>query len=152
MSAAMAGSRRNRWALSFADLMLLLVGYFVLLQASGGQRNDMIASVGQQFGAQAPSPAIDRRNRATRFADIRAHGHRDHRIDAIQIFEARLRKSRTGGDQGREEEKGADHGTGSRTCSAFHDRHEASSVPIPPFLAHCMLMRMICPLPSPLSA
>ncbi|MET0370785.1 MAG: flagellar motor protein [Sphingobium sp.] len=61
MSAGAAGSRRNRWALSFADLTLLLLGYFVLLQASGGHRDEMIASVSRHFGAQAPAPAIELR-------------------------------------------------------------------------------------------
>lgn len=28
-------ARRNRWAVSFADLLLLLLAFFVLLQASG---------------------------------------------------------------------------------------------------------------------
>ncbi|MCC4232840.1 hypothetical protein LL253_09065 [Sphingobium soli] len=33
--------RRNRWAISFADLLLLLLAFFVLLQASGSRRGAM---------------------------------------------------------------------------------------------------------------
>lgn len=44
--------RRVRWAISFADLALLLLGFFVLLQASGQKSRAVIAGVGAQFGAQ----------------------------------------------------------------------------------------------------
>lgn len=58
MSAASSEPRRNRWAISFADLALLLLGFFVLLQASGGRRDAMVAAVGRQFGASRPQPDI----------------------------------------------------------------------------------------------
>lgn len=58
MSGATPGSRRNRWALSFADLALLLLGFFVMLQASGGRRDDMVAAVGRQFGAVRTEPDL----------------------------------------------------------------------------------------------
>jgi len=48
--------RRARLAISFADLALLLLGFFVLLQASGGRREDMLKGIGSQFGAK-PVPA-----------------------------------------------------------------------------------------------
>lgn len=44
--------RRARWAISFADLALLLLGFFVLLQASGHKSRAVIAGVGAQFGAK----------------------------------------------------------------------------------------------------
>lgn len=50
---AHSAARRNRWAVSFADLLLLLLGFFVLLQASGGKRDAMLANVAQQFGGRA---------------------------------------------------------------------------------------------------
>ncbi|HEX7741654.1 MAG TPA: flagellar motor protein MotB [Sphingobium sp.] len=46
-------ARRSRWAISFADLLLLLLGFFVLLQASGQKRDAMLAEVRQQFGGRA---------------------------------------------------------------------------------------------------
>ncbi|GAY23208.1 MULTISPECIES: flagellar motor protein MotB [Sphingobium] len=53
---ALAGARRGRWAISFADLLLLLLGFFVMLQASGQRRDAMLAQVRQQFGGHASSP------------------------------------------------------------------------------------------------
>ena len=53
---ALAGARRGRWAISFADLLLLLLGFFVMLQASGQRRDAMLAQVRQQFGGEASSP------------------------------------------------------------------------------------------------
>jgi flagellar motor protein MotB len=44
--------RRARWATSFADLALLLLGFFVLLQASGSRSAQIISGVGAQFGAR----------------------------------------------------------------------------------------------------
>lgn len=52
MSAA-TEARRSRWAISFADLLLLLLGFFVMLQASGQRRDAMLAEVRQQFGGRA---------------------------------------------------------------------------------------------------
>ncbi|MCI4591561.1 OmpA family protein [Sphingobium sp. BYY-5] len=48
-----ASVRRNRWAVSFADLLLLLLAFFVLLQASGSRRDALLAQVSQQFGGRA---------------------------------------------------------------------------------------------------
>lgn len=49
----LSSARRSRWALSFADLLLLLLGFFVMLQASGQRRDAMLAQVRQQFGGRA---------------------------------------------------------------------------------------------------
>lgn len=66
---ATAAARRNRWAISFADLTLLLLGFFVLLQA-GGQRSDaMLAGVSQQFGGRPLRRAVE-----LRAADLFAPG------------------------------------------------------------------------------
>ena len=51
--AATAHGRRGRWALSFADLTLLLLGFFVLLQASNGRQQEIVGGLAQQFGAPA---------------------------------------------------------------------------------------------------
>lgn len=51
--AATAQGRRGRWALSFADLTLLLLGFFVLLQASNGRQQEIVGGLAQQFGAPA---------------------------------------------------------------------------------------------------
>ncbi|MEZ5656718.1 MAG: flagellar motor protein MotB [Sphingobium sp.] len=48
---AIALGRRNRWAVSFADLALLLLGFFVLLQASNGRQQEVVSGVAEQFGA-----------------------------------------------------------------------------------------------------
>lgn len=42
-----------RWALSFADLCLLLLGFFVLLQARHGDPKDVAAGVRAALGADA---------------------------------------------------------------------------------------------------
>lgn len=54
-------ARRNRWAVSFADLLLLLLGFFVLLQASGARRDTMLAQVSQQFGGRGMRQAVEMR-------------------------------------------------------------------------------------------
>lgn len=47
---------RARWALSFADLSLLMLGFFVLLQASQGTRDEALAGLNTYFaGMQAPN-------------------------------------------------------------------------------------------------
>ncbi len=56
ISSASAPARRNRWAIGFADLLLLLLGFFVLLQASGSGRDAMVAQLSSQFGGR-PAPA-----------------------------------------------------------------------------------------------
>lgn len=52
-------ARRSRWALSFADLLLLLLGFFVMLQASGQRRDAMLAQVRQQFGGRMVSRTLE---------------------------------------------------------------------------------------------
>lgn len=52
-STSIALTRRNRWALSFADLALLLLGFFVLLQASNGRQQEVVRGVAREFGAPA---------------------------------------------------------------------------------------------------
>lgn len=60
-AASTAAARRNRWAISFADLLLLLLGFFVLLQASGGKRDAMLAQMSAQFGGKAAPRGIELR-------------------------------------------------------------------------------------------
>lgn len=49
---------RARWALSFADLCLLLLGFFALLQVNQSSRTQALAGIGSYFGAiQAPQQA-----------------------------------------------------------------------------------------------
>lgn len=61
MIAAASQARRNRWAVSFADLLLLLLGFFILLQASGHKRDAMLAQVRQQFGGRAVAKDMELR-------------------------------------------------------------------------------------------
>ncbi|MDX3909325.1 MAG: flagellar motor protein MotB [Sphingobium sp.] len=49
----MMRARNARWGISFADLALLLLGFFVLLQASGNRSAQVLSGVGAQFGAKA---------------------------------------------------------------------------------------------------
>lgn len=51
-------ARRNRWAVSFADLLLLLLGFFVLLQASGGRRDALLSQISQQFGGRPMTQGV----------------------------------------------------------------------------------------------
>lgn len=59
--AASSAARRNRWAVSFADLLLLLLAFFVLLQASGSRRDALLAQVSQQFGGRAMRQGVELR-------------------------------------------------------------------------------------------
>ena len=61
MIAAASQARRNRWAVSFADLLLLLLSFFILLQASGQKRDAMLAQVRQQFGGRAVAKDMELR-------------------------------------------------------------------------------------------
>lgn len=54
----MNGNKRGRWAMSFADLSLLLLGFFVLLQASGNHGKAVIEGVNAQFGAEKKAAAV----------------------------------------------------------------------------------------------
>ncbi|GLV21775.1 hypothetical protein TomMM35A_16310 [Sphingobium sp. TomMM35A] len=47
--------------MSFADLLLLLLGFFILLQASGQKRDAMLAQVRQQFGGRAVAKDMELR-------------------------------------------------------------------------------------------
>jgi flagellar motor protein MotB len=50
-----------RWAISFADLCLLLLGFFVLLQAGGSRAGEMTDGVREAFGATAAAGRLDLR-------------------------------------------------------------------------------------------
>lgn len=51
----MIRANRTRWAISFADLCLLLLGFFVLLQANQANRDETLAGLNAYFGAiEAP--------------------------------------------------------------------------------------------------
>ena len=70
MAASGAGAgRRNRWAISFADLLLLLLGFFVLLHASGSRRDSMLSQVSRQFGGRPMARTV-----TVRAADLFAPG------------------------------------------------------------------------------
>lgn len=75
-----ATARRNRWAVSFADLLLLLLAFFVLLQASGGRRDALLSQVSQQFGGRPMRQGVE-----LRAADLFAPG------DALLTEAGRLR-------------------------------------------------------------
>jgi len=55
----MTRTGRMRWALSFADLCLLLLGFFVLLQANQATRDRALAGIGTYFGAIETPRRID---------------------------------------------------------------------------------------------
>ncbi len=58
MTSETARVGRARWALSFADLCLLLLGFFVLLQANQATRDQALAGLNAYFaGLQAPHQA-----------------------------------------------------------------------------------------------
>lgn len=61
IAASASAARRNRWAVSFADLLLLLLGFFVLLQASGGRRDALLSQVSQQFGGRPIAQGVELR-------------------------------------------------------------------------------------------
>lgn len=61
MTAAPAQARRNRWAIGFADLLLLLLGFFVLLQASGNRSDAMLAGISRHFGGRPMQDAVELR-------------------------------------------------------------------------------------------
>lgn len=50
---------RARWALSFADLCLLLLGFFALLQANQSTRDQALAGIGSYFGAIQATHQVD---------------------------------------------------------------------------------------------
>lgn len=61
IAASASAARRNRWAVSFADLLLLLLGFFVLLQASGGRRDALLSQMSQQFGGRPMAQGVELR-------------------------------------------------------------------------------------------
>jgi flagellar motor protein MotB len=61
MAERSAERRRSRWAISFADLLLLLLGFFVVLYASGSRRDALLGSVGRQFGGKPMADAVELR-------------------------------------------------------------------------------------------
>jgi len=56
---AAAPGRRARWALSFADLCLLLLAFFVLLQAGEHSKQAALQGVSEYFGAKQKVGRID---------------------------------------------------------------------------------------------
>ncbi|PTD27315.1 flagellar motor protein MotB [Sphingomonas fennica] len=49
----MKAARAPRWAVSFADLCLLLLGFFILLQAQNGRTDGLAAGLRSAFGTAA---------------------------------------------------------------------------------------------------
>lgn len=48
--------RRNRWAISFADLSLLLLGFFILLQVDSRGKGQALDQIGGYFAQRAVVP------------------------------------------------------------------------------------------------
>ncbi|PTQ08149.1 flagellar motor protein [Sphingomonas oleivorans] len=55
----MSAARSPRWALSFADICLLLLGFFVLIQAQAVDRGRLAQGMRQAFGKSAPGPTSE---------------------------------------------------------------------------------------------
>jgi flagellar motor protein MotB len=55
----MSRAARARWAISFADLSLLLLGFFVLLQANQATRDQALAGLNAYFGALRAPLRVD---------------------------------------------------------------------------------------------
>ncbi len=90
-ASSLAAAPRNRWAISFADLLLLLLAFFVLLQASGARRDAMLAQVAQQFGGRAMRPGVE-----LRAADLFVPG------EALLSTQGRIRLTETARNFARE--------------------------------------------------
>ena len=65
----MKAVRAPRWAVSFADLCLLLLGFFVLLQAQNGRPEQLAAGLRSAFG-DAGKPGTAERNTQFRAAAL----------------------------------------------------------------------------------
>lgn len=87
-----AAAKPPRWALSFADLCLLLLGFFVILHARGRDADAVTASVRAAFGGTAPSRA-----HAYSAAKLFEPGEAVFRHGAAGRFEAIGRAARAGG-------------------------------------------------------
>lgn len=57
----MRASDQTRWLLSFADLILLLLAFFVLLHAQSINPDAVVESIGEAFSAEARPATIERR-------------------------------------------------------------------------------------------
>lgn len=88
---AVALTRRNRWAISFADLALLLLGFFVLLHANAGRQQEIVGQIAQQFGA--PTAGSDVLRADVLFAQGEAMIAPRGSIEIAKIA-ARMKKSR----------------------------------------------------------
>lgn len=55
----MTALRRSRWAISFADLCLLLLGFFVMLQAGGRGRGNAVVQLSEYFRGQPKAAPMD---------------------------------------------------------------------------------------------
>jgi flagellar motor protein MotB len=96
--------RRGRWALSFADLCLLMLAFFVLLQANSGRQREIVGQIAQQFGAPAdqsemllaarlfePGEAMLTAQGARRLALIaKAHARSHDRIEIHSVGQDRV--------------------------------------------------------------
>lgn len=49
----------NRWAISFADLVMLLLAFFVLMQAQASDKMKMMAGLRSAFGGSAKSDPVE---------------------------------------------------------------------------------------------
>jgi flagellar motor protein MotB len=49
----------NRWAISFADLIMLLLAFFVMLQAQAHDRLKMVAGIRSAFGGSGNSDPVE---------------------------------------------------------------------------------------------
>lgn len=86
----MSGSGANaRWAISFADLCLLLLGFFVLLQAGGSRAGEMTDGVRAAFGATAAAGRLE-----LRAADLFDRGEAVLRPAARPRLTARMKGAR----------------------------------------------------------
>jgi hypothetical protein len=84
-----ASAASARWAISFADLCLLLLGFFVLLQAGGSRAGEMTDGVREAFGATAATGRLD-----LRAVDLFDRGEAVLRSAARPRLIARMRRAK----------------------------------------------------------